>query len=106
MKASPNLMIETAQVYAPTEDGHWLPGAALGTLRVELVERTALAGASAGAGAELSAARLTVARCHRSSLPQAGRFLFVRGRYYRIEMVVEERDGYLRYQSMTLKETQ
>lgn len=95
-----------AAVLEPVEDGHWTAGAQIGTLRVELVERTTFAAAVAGGSAELASARLSLARCHRSSLAQAGRFLRARGRTFRIENVVEERDGLLRYQTLTLKEVQ
>lgn len=106
MKFSPNLALETASVLDPVEDGHWLPGASVGSVRVELVERTTFQPASALGGAELASVRLSVARAHRSSLLRAGRFLQVRGRTYRIESVIEERDGAQRYHSMTLKEVQ
>lgn len=99
---------ETAVVYDATPDAHWLPGAALGRLRIELVLRTAAGQGArvASGGAEMTAAIIALARCHRSSLPRAGRYLQVRGQTYRIETVTEERDGYVPYLTLTLRQRQ
>lgn len=106
MRFSPNQTTEFAEVLDAQEDAHWSAGQVIGSVRVELIDRNVVAQAFVSGAGELASVRLLFARCHRSSLIRPGRFLSARGRTYRIESVAEERDGLLRYQSMTLKEVQ
>lgn len=97
---------DQATVHDAQQDGHFAPSAkAIGRLRIELIARTSMRAAGID-GASMAAQTMTIARSHRSSLLQPGRYLRARDRWYRIDQVIEERDGLMRYMTCVLTEVQ